>query len=253
MAATGASIDLAAPTSDPSPFGDRNLVEQNEPIQIQVDGKIPSWVSGTLFRTGLGKFSVDRPDGSTFYFHHPFDGLSMIHRFRVEGGDIPKVYYSSRHLAKGVEERIKNRDSTLVFFGPDPCKTIFGKVQSLFLQIKDKGSGDDRRRMEQDPMGENINVTVTPNFPLGRKREQEWGIEEGMALVMKTDANMLQLLDPDTMKPKKLFTYGHIDEDPIFKGRSAASHHQRDEETGEYINFTMEFHPVPKWHVFSNV
>ncbi|PRP88529.1 dioxygenase [Planoprotostelium fungivorum] len=234
-----------------SPFGDKNVPETPQPTEVPVQGKIPEWVEGILYRTGLGKFSVVRPDGTIFHFHHPFDGLSMIHRFEIRKSDTTKVYYSSRHVANGVEKRIGQKDSTLVFFGPDPCKTVFGKVQSVWNQVRDQGKGTIARRMEEDAQGENINVTVTPNFPLSREMEETFHEDHGLALVVKTDGNMLQLLDKDTLEPKKVFTYGHVDKNPVLGGRFAAAHHQEDTETGEFFNFILEPFPVATWHVFS--
>jgi len=149
----------------------------------------------------LGTFNVPKPDGTTFHFNHPFDGLAMLHRFEIHGGTNPRVTYTSRHTANGVKSRILRDDSTLVFFGPDPCKTIFGRLQSVYHQLVDFGRGEIERRMQTDAEGENINVAIAPNFPLGEDLEKEWGVNAGMALVVKTDANMMQLVDNETLEP----------------------------------------------------
>jgi torulene dioxygenase len=173
----------------------------------------------------------------------------MLHRFEIHGGSNPRVTYTSRHTANGVKSRIIRNDSTLVFFGPDPCKTIFGRIQSVYHQLLDFGRGEIERRMRTDPEGENINVTISPNFPLGEDLEQQWGVDAGMALVVKTDANMLQLVDNETLEPKKTFTYGTIDTE--YSDRFAAAHHQYDAKTGEWFNFILEVFPKPTWRVFS--
>jgi torulene dioxygenase len=198
---------------------------------------------------GLGTFNIRKNDGTIFHFNHPFDGLAMLHRFEIHGGQNARITYTSRHTANGVKSRILRDDSTLVFFGPDPCKTIFGRLQSVYHQLLDLGRGEIERRMETDAEGENINVTITPNFPLGEDLEKEWGVNAGMALVVKTDANMLQLIDNETLEPKKLFTYAVIDKE--YKDRFAASHHQHDDESGEWFNFILEVFPKPTWRVFS--
>lgn len=232
-----------------SPFGDKNISACTEPIEIPIQGEIPAWVHGVLYRVGLGTFNIRKNDGSLFHFHHPFDGLAMLHRFEIHGGENARVIYTSRHTATGVESRILQDDSTLVFFGPDPCKTIFGRIQSVFHQIRDHGQGVIERRMQTDAEGENINVAIAPNFPLPDDLEKEWGIDAGMALVVKTDANMIQLVDNVTLKPKKIFTYKTVD--PAYGARFSAAHHQDDPETGEWVNFTLEIFPKPTWNVFS--
>ena len=192
---------------------------------------------------------IPKPDGSVFHFNHPFDGLAMLHRFEIHGGDDPRVTYTSRHTANGVKSRIIRDDSTLVFFGPDPCRTIFGRIQSVYHQLLDFGRGEIGRRMRTDPEGENINVTISPNFPLSEDLEKEWGVNAGMSLVVKTDANMLQLIDNQTLEPKKIFTYEAIDSE--YSDRFAAAHHQYDMKTGEWFNFILEVFPKPTWRIFS--
>ena len=173
----------------------------------------------------------------------------MLHRFEIHGGENPRVTYTSRHTANGVKSRIIRNDSTLAFFGPDPCKTIFGRIQSVYHQLLDFGRGAIEERMKTDPEAENINVAIAPGFPLGEDLEKEWGVDAGMAVVVKTDANMLQLVDHKTLEPKKTFTYGAIDAE--YSDRFAASHHQYDATTGEWFNFILEVFPKPTWRVFS--
>ncbi|BFZ61322.1 hypothetical protein YB2330_002386 [Saitoella coloradoensis] len=252
------SVDAAAATTETSPFGDKNLEAVTTPIQVAVTGTIPAWVNGVLYRTGLGTFNIPKPDGTRFQFKHPFDGLSLLHRFEIHGttgtedghGEGAYVIYSSRHTAHGVKKRIIKNDSTLVFFGPDPCRTIFSRIQSIYHQFHDIGAGVSRHRMETDAEGENINVTITPNFPLPARLEDEWGVRRGMGLVVKTDANMLQVVDEESLEPRKVFTYEQLGGEGLGE-RFAAAHGEGDGGTGEYFNFTMTPFPRPTWQVFS--
>jgi hypothetical protein len=50
-----ASVD--ATLTESSPFGDKNLVACTTPVELKVQGKIPSWVNGILYR--VGKLFVD--------------------------------------------------------------------------------------------------------------------------------------------------------------------------------------------------
>jgi len=38
--------------SQSSPFGDKNLAACTTPIEVKVQGQIPSWVNGILYRVG---------------------------------------------------------------------------------------------------------------------------------------------------------------------------------------------------------
>lgn len=122
----------------------------------------------------------------------------MLHRFAINGN---QVRYSSRHSSAGVERRIKAQDPTLLTFGPDPCKTIFGRLQSVYHHITSFASN--AKIQESDPEFDMVNVTITPNFPLGNALEKETGVERGHALVVKRDANTLQLVDAETLGIKR--------------------------------------------------
>jgi torulene dioxygenase len=57
--------------------------------------------------------------------------------------------------------------------------------------------------MENDPEFDMVNVTITPNFPIGKTLEDQTGVEPGKAVVVKRDANTLQLVDGKTLSKSK--------------------------------------------------
>ncbi|EPB86031.1 hypothetical protein HMPREF1544_07191 [Mucor circinelloides 1006PhL] len=230
----------------PSPVGFKNVPSVESPVTLKLDGQIPSWVNGVMYRSGSGRYNVLLDNGDTFHIGHPFDGLAMLHRFEISG-ETQSVKYNSRHTSHGVERRIGQRDPTLLTFGPDPCKTIFGRIQSVYHHISKFGAN--AALQENDAEFDMVNVTVTPNFPLGADLEQETGVKRGEALVVKRDANTLQVVDPETLKPLKMFTYAHVSKK--LQGQLCASHHQYDEETDEYINFMVKLGPFPTFQTFS--
>ncbi|KAI8647630.1 putative carotene oxygenase [Parasitella parasitica] len=230
----------------PSPVGFKNVPAVESPVTLQLEGQIPSWVHGIMYRSGSGKYNILLDNGDTFHIGHPFDGLAMLHRFEING-KTQTVKYNSRHTSHGVERRIGQRDPTLLTFGPDPCKTIFGRIQSVYHHISKFGSN--AAIQENDAEFDMVNVTVTPNFPLGADLENETGIKRGEALVVKRDANTLQLVDPESLKPLKMFTYGHVSKQ--LQGQLCASHHQYDEDTDEYVNFMVKLGPFPTFQTFS--
>ncbi|KAI9316192.1 putative carotene oxygenase [Dichotomocladium elegans] len=230
----------------PSPFGFTNVPAVEEPVEIPIQGTIPSWVNGVLYRSGSGRYNILDSRGDTHHITHPFDGLAMLHRFEVSG-ERQTVLYNSRHTSHGLEDRIRQNDRTLLTFGPDPCKTIFGRMQTFFYHLSEYQ--DTKRKLEQDPEYDLVNVTITPNFPIGPHLEAETGVKRGEALVIKRDADTLQLVDKDTLKPLKMFTYSHIDKK--LWGLLCASHHQYDRETNEYVNFMVRLGPIPSFQTFS--
>lgn len=120
----------------------------------------------------------------------------MLHRFEING-ETQSIKYNSRHTSNGVERRIKEQDPTLLTFGPDPCKTIFGRIQSVFHHISKYQENEELK--ELDAEFDMVNVTITPNFPLGKALEKECNIKRGKALVVKRDANTLQLVNSETL------------------------------------------------------
>ncbi|KAI7865372.1 carotene dioxygenase [Spinellus fusiger] len=224
----------------PSPIGYQNVPAFETQVELSLEGHLPEWVQGVLYRAGSGRYNLLLENGDTFHIGHPFDGLAMLHRFEISGKS-QKVLYSSRHTSHGVERRIRDKDPTLLTFGPDPCKTIFGCIQSVFHHISKFDAN--AKIQETDPEFDMVNVTITPNFPLGERLETELGIKRGHALVVKRDANTLQVVDPKTLKPIKMFTYGHVNDK--LQGMLCASHHQYDEEADEYVNFMVRLGPVP--------
>lgn len=120
----------------------------------------------------------------------------MLHRFQISG-KTQTVHYSSRHTSHGLERRIREGDKTLLTFGPDPCKTIFGRLQTFYNHIT--SFNDTMEKQAQDPEYDLVNVTITPNFPIGEALEQETGVRRGQAVVIKRDADTLQLVDKDTL------------------------------------------------------
>ena len=80
----------------------RDVPETTDEVQCPTTGTWPTWLEGSFLRMGAGKFTIPlSEDGSNpnAVLQHFFDGLGMLHTFRMGGG---RVYYSSRHTAKSV-------------------------------------------------------------------------------------------------------------------------------------------------------
>ncbi|KAG7484812.1 hypothetical protein MATL_G00054770 [Megalops atlanticus] len=107
----------------------RTVDETPEPIATSVRGTIPSWINGSLLRNGPGKFEFGNES-----FNHWFDGMALLHRFKIEGG---KVTYRSRFLRSDSYRANSEHDRIMVSeFGtvamPDPCKNFFQRFLSRF-------------------------------------------------------------------------------------------------------------------------
>lgn len=145
--------------------------------------------------SGPGKFNLGNKDGSQHVIHHAFDGLAFVHRFEIKGAD-STVQYNSRMTAEGAEASTLKNPSHQIYYGHFPEKqnepTMDASTPGASQQGTPNVSG-----VIQDPSSRNVNVTVTPNYPL----PEQFGRDETdpMVLVSKTDSNRLQCVHSVTL------------------------------------------------------
>jgi beta,beta-carotene 9',10'-dioxygenase len=115
-------------------------------------GEMPSWLTGSLLRTGPAKFEVGEQR-----MRHWFDGLAMLHRFTVSEG---RVSYGNRFL-ESRSYRAAREQGRLAYgeFATDPCRSLFKRVQTLFSP----GALPDNANINLTKLGERfIAMTETP-------------------------------------------------------------------------------------------
>jgi beta,beta-carotene 9',10'-dioxygenase len=95
----GSKYNLIYRSSDP---GRQNLLTETKPIELPVEGNIPTWLNGTLLRNGPSWFGYNPSEASM----HWFDGLAMLHGFKIENN---KVFYTNKFLETGALCTAKNR------------------------------------------------------------------------------------------------------------------------------------------------
>ncbi|KAF9355143.1 hypothetical protein BGX26_006910 [Mortierella sp. AD094] len=210
--------------SKPWPFdaGYRNCPEVLEPTPLKVSGTIPPCLEGSLYRSGPG--------------------------YEIQKGG--RATYRSRNTCNDVHERFKKAEEVygVTFSQRDPCKTIFKKFFSAF---KTAAFGT------AAVTGTNINVPVIPipNFPVPKKRKikekkkSDANINPNMHnLVITNDVGILQEVDPQTMEPLDLFTYGEFSE-KLMKNSLATAHPCTDPETGDHYTILLTFGSVATYKI----
>ncbi|KAJ3114206.1 hypothetical protein HDU96_002421 [Phlyctochytrium bullatum] len=215
---------------------------------MHVTGTIPSWLQGHLYRCAPSAFEIDNLSEEakaanhgkdTFKISHWFDGVTQIHKFSI----LPdgSVEYMSRKTGAAYEEHIRKTGNIGITFGQrDPCKTFFSRMFTFARMIL--GTAD-----EGVP---NVGVTISPNFPLKNPTVINNDPSLGpRTLVAKTDAAVLQELDPVTLMPLKYIRYEEINEK--IAGQMAAAHGHFDQDTRNYFNFTFEFGKTPTFRAFT--
>ncbi|EJU04516.1 hypothetical protein DACRYDRAFT_114822 [Dacryopinax primogenitus] len=230
-----------------------NAPETLEPISLPVQGTLSPWLQGVLYRTGPGTYSVPSPKakGGTVDIQHWFDALGINHRFSIS----PKgVEYSARKSCLSAEEEIAREGKVpgITFGETDPCEKLFHKSFAAFRRTLGSGQA---AQTHKKPDGQNAQVTFSldmPGFPRKKipdrlvAREPKAG-EGPKYLVAKTDASLLQLLDPDTLEPLALAIYRSVH--PELTGELAAAHACTDFK-GAYYNFVVNVGPRPVYKVF---
>ncbi|KAI7858982.1 carotenoid oxygenase [Circinella umbellata] len=223
----------------------RNAKEVPEPVWIPIQGVIPQWLSGVMYRIGPGKYNLGE---SKVMIKHAFDGLPFMHRFELSS-ERQAVRYNARNLAGSFERQmIEKRSKSSVFFGHVQNLSIWERCIATvqrFREIFFSGIID-----RSDPSSMMVGVTPTPNFPMPVnwvERSKELLGEHH--LVSKTDLNVLQQIHANTLEPKRLYDYS--DYDKRLNGDLSSSHHQYDPITEETFNYTIHLGPVPKMIVFS--
>lgn len=120
---------VAAATSIEPTLGFRTLEQELTVDELALTGQLPSWLHGSLLRTGPAKFEVGGRQ-----MRHWFDGLAMLHRFTIEDG---RVAYGNRFLESRSYRAARER-GRIVYgeFATDPCRSLFKRVQTLFAPTR---------------------------------------------------------------------------------------------------------------------
>ncbi|KAF4984588.1 hypothetical protein FZEAL_265 [Fusarium zealandicum] len=218
----------AGPPSDANPlaFGLYATPEIQEPTALQVEGTFPRWLTGSLYRGGAGTW-----DSGNFTAEHWFDGFSRNHKFDIANG---VVSYQSRNTTDEIYDFV--RETGLYpsgFFGSDPCKIIYGAMETTFR---------DGNNTRGDKDNENVGVAFIPNFA-GLSRNTSSVGSPFDTLVVTTDANALHQIDPVTLEPIELFTYQAANPLLVNDGRTAA--HPYFAVDGAIYNYLLDMSAKP--------
>lgn len=100
---------------------------------LPIEGEVPPWLRGTLFRNGPGTWEAGKDR-----MRHWFDGLAMLHRFGFHGDG---VSYANRYL-HSPQYRHVQREGGIGYseFATDPCRSIFKRLASAFSPEQSFGS-----------------------------------------------------------------------------------------------------------------
>jgi torulene dioxygenase len=215
-------------------------------VPLTVQGEIPSYAAGVLYRTGPLGYKVKTNKGDTYAAGHWFDGLSSVHRFQIEcpeNGPAQVTYMSRRTVDEYLEMVRKTGTMEGISFGAkrDPCKGIFAKFMTMFNAKRS---------------AKNIGVTLSINMPGGGyvkdpKKQLANGHSNNngiQTLHAKTDNPLLKKINPETLEPEGVALQTSLH--PDLKGQFSPSHAKADPETGDIYNFNLELGYKSTYRVF---
>jgi len=175
-----------------------SFVGQRSRRALAVQGVVPPWLSGALFRNGPGRF-----DGPAWEARHAFDGLALLQRFAIQDR---QVQWSARFLDSPLAARVSDgRRARFRGFGQAASRTWY----------------DIARDVIAPRYADNANVSIVPQHGrLLALTETPYGIE----------------VDPQTLATRGRFTYG--DERSDMEAQTTTAHPQLDPHSGAIVNLS---------------
>ena len=115
--------------------GFTNLDKEVSIEKLEIVGKIPGWLTGTLLRNGPAKFTSN---GS--FVSNWFDGLAMLHAFSFNNGN---VAYKNKFLKTNDYKIVQDTGKmSYAGFAQDPCKSYFKWFISIFVPPSKKSGNN---------------------------------------------------------------------------------------------------------------
>jgi beta,beta-carotene 9',10'-dioxygenase len=194
--------------SPPYAIGFSTLGKEIQLDDLPLRGNFPNWLNGTLVRTGPAQFEVGEQR-----YKHWFDGLAMLHKFSFTGS---RVSYANRFIeSRSYTEARRKGKISRGEYGTDPCRSIFGRVASLFFPR----------------VTDNANVNI--------------GMLAGKFIAM-TEPGMPIVFDPETLR-----TVGVIDYGNEVKGQISTAHPHFDFIRKQAFNYCTRLSRKSAYQVFS--
>ncbi len=190
-----------------------SLEDEIEIKCLEIQGRIPPWLSGIFLRNGPSKFEVGDQR------LHWLDGLAMLHAFTFHNGTLS---YRNKFLRtdyyKSVYEKRKLPYKT---FASDPCKTLFNALFSYFYPF---------RALSLHAQNTNVNITkIAQHF------------------VALTEVPLSVEFDPETLETLGVFKFEDQLEQHL---RFETAHPHYDPIRKEAVNYYIKYGIHNSYHLF---
>jgi beta,beta-carotene 9',10'-dioxygenase len=179
---------------------------------LPVQGHIPQWLNGSLFRNGPAKFETEQVS-----YNHWFDGLAMIHRYSFHEG---RVSYRNRFLRTSPYTRMLST----------------GQLSSGFETVQSTSLASRIGKMTLEMLGYRTGQTYNTNVSIVRLAGK---------LMALTEQPVPTVFDPITLETQAAFYF----DDNLF-GHLSCGHPQYDHQNQEYINYVTCFGPINTYNLY---
>ncbi|MBD2073319.1 carotenoid oxygenase family protein [Phormidium sp. FACHB-592] len=189
-----------------------SLNSEVEIDDLPIEGNIPRWLKGSLFRNGPAKFETGQAS-----YNHWFDGLAMVHRYSFRDGQIA---YRNRFLRTSPYTQMMST----------------GQLSSGFETVQPTSLGKRILKMSLEMLGQKTGQTYNTNVNVICLADQF------MAL---TEQPVPTVFDPITLETRGAFYF----DDTLF-GHLSCGHPQYDDQQQEYINYVTCFGPINTYNLY---
>ncbi|KJX94128.1 carotenoid cleavage dioxygenase 1 like protein [Zymoseptoria brevis] len=206
-------------------------------VDLSTSGAFPSYVAGTLYRTGPGGYKVPRsnPKDGFMACHHWFDGFFTTHKFDLTAKDNGACDVSYRSVCH-VDEAIESARKT----GKLEGDTFYKKLKTIFEPVI---PGQTHRAA--------IGVAIREILPAEAEEvRKQLGSNSTPVNVLNltTDHSAVKTIDADTLEPLGVTRQEHLH--PSLAGQLSAAHAEHDPITGEDFNHNLAMGRKDVYRVF---
>jgi carotenoid cleavage dioxygenase-like enzyme len=195
-------------------LGFGNLDAEVEVPSLPVQGRLPSWLDGTLLRNGPALFDVGQGTGAGRgrSLRHWFDGQAMLHRFTISDGT---VSYRNRLLDTPSCRSMRERGRIGYHeFATDPCGSIFTRYRAKWSRGRS-----------------------TPNAGVN------------VAMIGDRPVALTETIMPVEFDAQTLATVGVLRWADDQGGAVATAHPHQDPDTGDLVNFSLAYSRTSEYRV----
>lgn len=135
-------------------IGFRSVESEHPETELPMEGTLPDWLDGCLYRNGPGLFET-----ASGPVEHWFDGLALLRRFRLDGS-ADTIHYTDRFLRSEAYRRAQAGEGGAAQFGTSGGSGLFGRLRSTLIP-----ETTDNATVNVVPVGDRlIAVTETPEM-----------------------------------------------------------------------------------------